>query len=67
MDLLVVLLGHYFAEFVEEDVFGLVDAIVLVLDELGNGYSLGPLLGEVQQLASIFEVDFPGVQDAPGD
>lgn len=37
LDLLVVFLSDYLAEFVEEDVLGLRDVIRLLTDELGDG------------------------------
>jgi hypothetical protein len=52
-------LGNHFAEFVQEDVLGLVDTVGLSFDEVGNSYAGVSSLGQVQQLTTVFEVDFP--------
>ena len=59
LDLFVVFLSHYFAEFMEEDVLSLVYAVILGLDKVRYGHPWSSFLGKVQQLASILEVDFP--------
>ena len=67
LDLLVVLLRHHLAELVQEDVLGLRDVLRLHPDELRHSHSLVSLLRQAQQPATVLEVDFPGVQDGPGD
>ena len=67
LDLLVVLLGHHFAELVQEDVFGLVYAVALLFYELCDGYPFGALFGQTEQFAAPLEINFPRVQNAPGD
>ena len=67
LDLLVVLLGHHFAELVQEDVFGLVYAVALLFYELCDGYPFCALFGQTEQFAAPLEINFPRVQNAPGD
>lgn len=51
----------------QEDMFSLVDVISLIFYKFSDGSSLGPFLGQIEQFASAFEVNFPRVEDAPGN
>lgn len=61
LDLFVVFLGHDFTEFVKEDVLRLVYTVCLCLDEVSDSNTGMSSLGEIQQFATILEVDFPRV------
>jgi len=45
----------------KENIFGLVYAINLCLDELSNCHPWSSFLRQIEQLASVFEVYFPRV------
>lgn len=51
----------------QEDMFSLVDVISLIFYKFSDGSSLGPFFGQIEQFASGFEVNFPRVEDAPGN
>ena len=59
LNLLIVFLSNNFAELMKENVFSLIDVVSLIFNEISNSNSRSSLFGQVQQFASILEVNFP--------
>jgi hypothetical protein len=59
LNLLIVFLSNNFAELMKENVLSLIDVVSLIFNEISNSNARSSLFGQVQQFASILEVNFP--------